>query len=298
MALERLGFQSFPVKYMKYLKLLFCAAFLLTLSIAAFGQAPAVIKRTTHKSDGLPFGVGGTLAVLGAPNGSITIEGWSKNEIEIIAEIEIEAANEADLAALSKVTGFTLSETLGRTGVISIGPHDKKAVKKVDKKFPKHLIGVPFRINYAIKVPRFTDLQIDGGIGDLHVSGVEGNFRINLLDGNSTLDLVGGKLEGTFGKGSVNITIPTRTWRGRSADVSLASGEMNLNLPAGLNADFDATILRTGKIENLFSTFTPRIRKGEFTEKSIVAKTGTGSVPLKFTVGDGTMKITEINRPS
>jgi hypothetical protein len=283
---------------MKYLKLLFCAGFLLALSIAAFGQTAGTIKRTTHKSDRLPFGVGGTLAVLGAPNGSIRVEGWSNNEIEITAEIEIQAANEADLATLSKVTGFTLEETLGRTGIVSIGPNDKKAMKKFDKKFPKHLIGVPFRINYAIKVPRFTDLKIDGGVGDLHVSGVEGAFRINVLDGNSTLDLVGGHLTGTFGKGTVNITIPSRSWRGRFAEVNLATGDLNVNLPAGLNAEFDASILRTGKIENLFSSFKPRDRKGEFTEKSIIAKTGTGSIPLKFTVGDGNMKINEINKPS
>lgn len=281
---------------MKHLNLLFCAAFLLTISITAFGQA--TIKRTTHKSDRLPFGVGGTLAVVGAPSGSIRIEGWANNEIEITAEIEMQAANEADIAKLSQVTGFVLEESLGRTGIISVGPHDKKALKKVDKKFPKHLIGTPFRINYSIKVPRFTDLQIDGGVGDLHVSGVEGAFRINVLDGNSTLDLVGGHLTATFGKGTVNITIPSRSWRGRFADVNLAAGNLNVNLPAGLNADFDATILRTGKIENMFSSFKPRDRKGEFTEKSIIAKTGTGSIPLKFTVGDGTMKITEINRPS
>jgi hypothetical protein len=283
---------------MKYPKMLFCAVFLLAFSMAAFGQTAGTIKRTTHKSDRLPFGVGGTLSILGAPNGSIRIEGWSNNEIEINAEIEIQAANEADLAMLSKVTGFSLEESLGRTGIVSVGPNDKKALKKFDKKFPKHLIGVPFRIDYVIKVPRFTDLKIDGGVGDLHVSGVEGAFRINVLDGISTLDLVGGHLTGTFGKGTVNITIPTRTWRGRYADVSLASGDMNLNLPAGLNAEFDASILRTGKIENLFSTFTPRVRKGEFTEKSIVAKTGTGSIPLKFTVGDGNMTINEINKPS
>ena len=283
---------------MKHLKLLFCAGFVLALATVAFGQTAGTITRTTHKSDRLPFGVGGTVAVIGAPKGSIRIEGWAKNEIEITAEIEIEATNEADIATLSKVTGFGLEETLGRTGIISLGAHDKKAVKKVDKKFPKHLIGTPFRIDYVIKVPRFTDLQIDTGIGDLHISGVEGAFRINVLDGNSTLDLVGGHLTGTFGKGTVNITIPTRTWRGRYANVNLASGQMNLYLPAGLNAELDATILRTGKIENLFSTFTPRVRKGEFTEKWIVAKTGTGSIPLKFTVGDGNMTITEINKPS
>ncbi|MGQ0542420.1 MAG: hypothetical protein ACT4O9_11315, partial [Blastocatellia bacterium] len=63
------------------------------------------------------------------------------------------------------------------------------------------------------------------------------------------------------------------------------------------NAEFDANILRTGKIENGFSSFAQRDRKVPFTEKSIVGKSGTGIIPLKFTVGDGMLKITEFGRP-
>lgn len=272
--------------------------FALSLSFVGFAQQPGTIKRTTYKSDKLPFGVGGTLAVVGAPEGKITIEGWSKNEIEISAEIELESANEADLAKLSSVVGFLLDESLGRTAITSIGPNDKKAMKKLDKKFPVHLFGVPFKINYSLKVPRYTDLQIDGGKGDLAIAGVEGVFRITQIEGNSKIDLVGGSITATVGSGEMHITIPTRSWRGRFAEINLAKGDMKVNLPHGLNAHFDASILRTGKIENLFSSFTPRERKAEFTETSIVAKAGTGSVPLKFTVGDGNITINEINKPS
>ncbi|HMJ07467.1 MAG TPA: hypothetical protein VK468_00585, partial [Pyrinomonadaceae bacterium] len=96
-------------------------------------------------------------------------------------------------------------------------------------------------------------------------------------------------------KGNVDITIPTRAWRGRFADVQLASGTLDVKLPAGLNADVDGTILRTGKIENTFTEFKPRVRKGEFTDKLVVAKSGTGGVVLKFTVGDGTLKLSPYN---
>jgi hypothetical protein len=283
---------------MKTKVLFFAFAALVAFSITSLGQQPASIKRTTYKSDKLAFGVGGTLAIVGAPNGNIKVEGWSKNEVEIQAEIEIQAANEEDLAKLSQVTSFVLEESLGRTGIISIGPNDKKAMRKLDKKFPKHLIGTPFSINYVIRVPRYTDLQIDGGSGDLEISGVEGMFRVNVLDGRSSIELVGGSIIGTFGKGSVDITIPTHSWRGRFAEISLGTGEMNVNLPMGLNAQFDANILRTGTIKNEFSSFTPRERKAEFTERSIMAKAGAGSVSLKFTVGDGNMTINEINKPS
>ena len=287
----------FPSTAMKNKTIIYLIFAIAVLSLSTAAQS-SLIKRTTSKTDRLDFGAGGTLSVIGAPSGSIRIEGWSNREVEISAEIEIQAATEADLDRLSKVIGFITEESLGRTGIISIGTHDKKYIKGVDKKFPKTLMGLPFRIDYVIKVPRYCDLQIDGGSGDLSIAGVEGNMKINYLESDAKLTLVGGAVLATIGKGSIDVTIPTRSWRGSFADIQIASGTMNLNLPTGLNADFDANILRTGKIENTFEGFKPKSRKAEFTERSIAAKSGSGSVPLKFTVGDGTMTIKEVGKRS
>lgn len=268
------------------------AALLLTVfSVAVFSQATPLQKRTTYKTDRFDFGVGGTLEISGAPVGSIRIEGWKNREIEISAEIEVQASNEADLAKLGGVTTFVLEESLGRTGIISVGTHDKKYIKRLGKKFPKQLLGLPFRIDYVIKVPQYCDLEINGGRGDLTISGVEGSFKINYLETNAKINLIGGGTTAVFGKGTVDLTVPSTNWRGRFADVQLASGEMNIHLPGGMNAELDATILRTGKIENGYAGLKPRVRKTEFTDKSIVAKSGLGGIALKFTVGDGTLKI-------
>ena len=263
-------------------------------SLSAFSQTGPLLKRTTTKTDRFDFGAGGTLSVTGAPVGSIKVEGWKSREIEITAEIEVQANSEADLASLSAVTTFVLEESLGRTGVISVGPNDKKYIKQLGKKLAKNLAGLPFRIDYVIKVPQYCDLYIDGGRGDLSISNVEGTMKINFLETNAKLDLIGGTTIAVFGKGSVELVIPRSSWRGRLADISLANGDMSVQLPNGINAELDATILRTGKIENGYAEFTPRVRKGEFTEKSIVGKSGIGGVPLKFTVGDGSLKISKI----
>ena len=257
------------------------------------GQA---IKRTISKSDTLDFGPGGTVSVAGAPNGSIRVEGWNNSQVQISAEIEISANSEAELEQLAKVTGFILEESTGRTGVVSVGTHDKAYMKKVAKKFPKTLLGLPFRIDYVIKVPRYCDLQIDGGKGDLYVAGIDGTMKINFLDSNAKLDLVGGAIFATFGGGTVDVNVPTRSWRGRVADISLASGVMNVTLPPSLNAEIDASILRSGKIDNTYAALKPRTRKDTFTEKLIAAKSGTGGIPLKFTVGDGSLNIAEIKK--
>lgn len=274
------------------------AAIVFSFAFTAVSQNSGYIKRTTYKTDKFEFGVGGTFSVIGAPNGSIKIEGWSERAIEISAEIEMQAPTEADLDRIAKVTGFITEESTGHTGVISTGTHDKKFLKNFDKKFPKNLLNLPFKIDYVIKVPKYCELIVDGGKGDLTITNVEGNMKINYLESNANIHLVGGAILATVGAGTVDLTIPSRSWRGSLVDVQVANGNLNLSLPPGLNADFDAVILRNGKIENGFSGFVPKSRKVEFTEKAIAAKSGSGTVPLKFTIGDGTMKIKEIGKPS
>ena len=266
-----------------------------TFSLTSMAQtAPQFIKRTTYKSDNLEFGAGGTISIIGAPNGSISIEGWNKNEIEIAAEIEVQGATESDLSKLAEVNGFVLDESFGHARLISVGTHDKDYMKRTAKKFPKNLLGLPFRIDYKIKVPRYCDLNVDGGDGDLLIANIDGSMKIKYLNSNARFNLVGGAINATIGGGTVDVTIPTRGWRGRFADIQLATGTMNVHLPASFNAQIDASILRTGQIENSVETLKPRTRGAKFTEKSIIAKAGIGGVALNFTVGDGTLKISEL----
>jgi hypothetical protein len=255
-----------------------------------------MLKRVVSKTDKLDFGAGGTVSIMGAPKGSIRIEPSERNEIDIDAEITLEAATEADLATLEKVTGFILEESLGTEVITSVGTHDAKYLKRIDKKFPKQLIGLPFSIDYVIKVPRYCDLRIDNGSGDITVSGVEGALNINSLSGNTKLDLVGGGVTATFGKGNVFVTMPNRSWRGNAIDIALANGEMDVYMPVNLSAELDATILKTGKIENGLLDLKPRIRTVKFTEQSISARAGGGGVPMKFTVGDGTLRLKTIGK--
>ena len=267
----------------------------LAMGSAVFSQT--LLKRTTYKSDKFDFGAGGTLAVVGAPNGSVTIEGWQRPEIEISAEIELHAPTEAGLAKLAEITGFAVDDTLGKASIISLGSHLSKNGKSKKIKLPKELAGLPFRIDYKIKVPRYCDLEIDGGDGELYVSGVEGTMRINFLKTNARLELVGGSVVGVFGSGKVDVFLPFRNWRGRMADIQVASGDLNVYLPPTISSEIDATVLRTGHIENEFTDLKPKNRKIAFTDRSISAKAGNGGAPLKFTVGDGTLKILHTPKP-
>lgn len=260
-----------------------------------FAQTKPLLKRTTYKTETVELGAGGTVSITGAPNGSITIEGWQKNEVEISAEVEMQAATEADLVELSKINGYAVDADMVHVRINSIGTYDKEYMKRVAKKFPKNLLGLPFKIDYKIKVPVYCDLNIDGGKGDLELSKVEGAIKINYLDANAKLNLIGGSIIATFGSGEINVIIPNRSWRGRSAEVQIASGTLNVQVPLNLNANLNATVLRSGKIENALTNLKPRDRT-KFTDQSIVAKAGSGGAILDFTVGDGNLKLRETEK--
>ncbi len=268
--------------------------FILLVAHDSFAQIKPFLKRTTYKTESVDFGVGGTVSIVGAPNGAITVEGWLKNEVEITAEIEVQGATESDLAQLAQISTYILDESFGHLRISSVGVYDKQYVKSVAKKFPKNLMEMPLKIDYKIKVPTYCDLEIDGGNGDLTLSNVEGAMRIKVLESNAKLNLVGGTILATFGKGNVDVTIPNRSWRGRSADIQLATGIMNVKFPPNLTAFVYAQVLRTGQIESSYDLLKPRER-AKFTDKSINAKAGNGGAQLSFTVGDGTLKIGEID---
>jgi hypothetical protein len=283
------------MKNQKTIQSLFFAFAFFAFSLVCFAQTTGqLIKKTTYKTDSIEFGSGGTVAITGAPNGSISIEGWNKSEIEVSAEIEIQAPTEADLTQLAAVNSFVIDHSFNSTRIVSVGTFDKDYMKQTAKKFPKALLAMPFKIDYKIKVPRYCDLNITGGSGDFSLSGVDGEISVNYLNSNAKMNLIGGSMQATFGGGTVDITIPTRSWRGRFADVQLATGTMNVQLPLSFNAEVDASVLRTGQIENSFAELKPKKRDEPFTEKAISAKAGIGGVPLKFTVGDGTLKISEV----
>ncbi|MCB1025120.1 MAG: hypothetical protein KDB79_12055 [Acidobacteria bacterium] len=253
-------------------------------------QPAKLIKSTKFKTETIEFGSGGTISIIGAPEGSIEIEGWNRPEVEITAEIEVQAANEGDLKLLAAVSGFLIEDSMSHISISSVGSNDKKYLKSVNKKFPKRLRDSPFRINYKIKVPSYSDLEIDGGRGDLTLSMVEGVMRIKCLESNANLNLIGGTVQATIGAGDVNVTIASRSWRGRFAEIQVAAGSLNVWLPQNLNANFSAKVLRTGKIDNSYDALKPT-RKMPFTDTSIIAKAGNGGAELSFTVGDGLLKI-------
>ena len=249
-----------------------------------------LLTRTSTRRETARFSYGGTVTLIAAPRGSVTVEGWSRNEVEVTANIELKAPTEADLDQLVKVNTFVFDEDLNHISILTTGTHDRAFMKRSAKNFPKKLLNLPWKIDYRVRVPINTDLEVNAGHGEVKLSGVEGALRLSATESDTMLTLTGGTVSGTVTAGSITFSIPARSWRGGGADIRIASGTINVDLQPGFSGDIDADVLRTGKIINTYEGLTSREKPG-LTERTVRARAGAGGAYFKFTVGDGTVNI-------
>ena len=280
-----------------YIRLLtlFAAFLLLTTTVDAqakkvpgLSSNPQLIRTTTrHELRRLAYG--STLTIIGPPDSSITIEGWQRSEVDVSAEIQLRADSEADLDLLAAVNTFVLDEDANHLRVMSTGTHDKVFMRSVAKKFPKVLLGLPWRIDYRIRVPFVIDLDINAGRGPISISGVEGNIQLSAAESVTNLKLTGGTVYGTIGTGTVKLEVPARSWRGVGATFRLAAGDITVEIPTGFSGDFDAEVLRAGKIDASFEDLARASRGVD--PRNLSARAGAGGAAFKLTVGDGVIVI-------
>lgn len=277
---------------------LLALALVLTFPSAAQVKKPApapanpapLLTRTIIRKESARLGYGGTVTLIGAPEGSITIEGWSRSEVELTAEIELRAETEDDLNRLALVNGFIFDEGANHIRVMSVGTHDKRYLRRLAKTFPKKLLRLPWKIDYRLRVPEVVDLEVNAGRGPITLGGVEGSLVLTATESVAQLTLSAGIVNATMGSGKLNVKIPVRSWRGTGAELRLAAGEMNIELPPGFNAEIDASILRVGKIVDNYGELKERSRSS-ITPQIIRARAGAGGPSFKFTVVDGTITI-------
>src|SRR3989441_1267898 len=165
-------------------------------------SATTSLTRMTPRHENFRLAYGGTVTIVGAPAGSITIEGWDRNEVDVTADIELRAPSEADLAKVSMVNNFVLDEDTNHIRILTTGTHDQLLMKRLGKAFPKNLSALPWKIDYRLRVPALTDLEVSEGIGPIKLSGVEGALHLNAVESDAVLWLTGGDASITIQRGS------------------------------------------------------------------------------------------------
>ncbi|MGQ9897118.1 MAG: hypothetical protein ACUVR8_06135 [Acidobacteriota bacterium] len=187
------------------------------------------------------FEYGQALKVTLPPKGSLTVTGSKRSELVVKATIRVEGASSGELAALAERIGFQLDARDVRLHLISLGPAAKSLPRKerraVSEGLASSLLRLPYRIDYTVVVPEYTDLEIAVFDGELSLADIYGGIVFTVQHGRVFLSGVAGAVIGRVATGTARVELNGRSWRGAGLDLRVGAGDIVLSVPRGFAAD-------------------------------------------------------------
>jgi len=255
-------------------------------------------------------------------NGSIEVKSWEREEVEVIADIEVKAGNMDDAEDFLNEVEINIDKSF-----------DKIAIE-VD--YPK-IGGGGFwdlifggskpnvSVSFWLKVPKRSNLDMNSTNGKIEIYDIEGKVGSKSTNGSINIEKVNGdavlrttngsisasgvrgdiKAETTNGKvdlkeiignvsakstnGSINSQI-IKIDAVKEMNLRTTNGSISINLPKDVNVDFDART-SNGKIYSEF----PILVKGEISKKHITGKINNGGPLIYLKTTNGDVRILESN---
>ena len=154
-------------------------------------------------------------------NGGVRVAAWDRDEIEIRATVSAVAPSDAEAERLLQQVRLRTDGTV-RAETPEIRPgHDAWVA-----------------VEYDVRVPRRTDLDLTALNGGIQVEGVSGDVEAQTVNGALGLDGVDGRVRARTVNGSVAVNVAR--WSGDGMDVSTTNGSITMDLPPSLSATVDA----------------------------------------------------------
>src|SRR5258705_4190757 len=240
------------------------ATALAVLSLAVVWAVPSfAISKEFNQS--YPLQPGGSLELQNV-NGTVDVQGWDRNEIEVHA-VKTAKHKESDLERVS-------IEVDARPDAISIAT-----------RYPQNE-GVEVAVEYTIHVPHGAKLEHVGTVnGTLRVAGVDEVDELRTVNGN--IEVYGA--DSTVHARTTNGNVRLELYRVRGVAGTLAettNGSVVLAVPADSQADLEARCLNGNFLSELpvemQSTLKPREMRG---------KLGQGGAPIKLHTINGGIRV-------
>ena len=208
------------------------------------------------------------LSVDGRENGGITVHGWDKNEIHVVAMIQAHAETDAEANAMAKeVTIASNGGDLRASGPSRNNRHES------------------WSVSYEIWAPRHTDLGLNASNGGISVDGVDARLELETVNGGLNLSDVEGDVRGRTVNGGVTAELVGDRWRGAGLDLRTSNGGVHLYIPSAYSA-----VLETGTVNGGMDIGFPITVQGSF-GRSLSTRLGNGGATIRATTTNGGVSI-------
>lgn len=205
----------------------------------------------------------GSFEIDASPNGGITVTGWDRNQVEVVALVRTNARTVADAEALAREIDVRAEPG----GVRTDGPRTRGREG--------------WSVSYRIRVPNRTDLDAESTNGGINVSDVGGEMRLQTTNGGISLESVYGDVRGQTVNGGVRVELEGDSWNGAGLDLQTTNGGVSLVVPEGYSADLTASTVNGGLEVDFPVTVQGRIGR------RVEASLGRGGAPIRIQTTNG-----------
>lgn len=218
----------------------------------------------------LPLSAGGVFSLANV-NGSIEVEGWAREEVQI--------------TAAEKTSGDAAARPGVKIDVVARG--DAVAVRTI---YPEGE-GMDASVEYRVRVPQRVRLAGVATVnGSVRVRGVEGDGQLCTVNGNVEMYDGAGRFDARSTNGNVYMEL-RRLDKAEPGDTTPATletvnGTVVLSLPAEIDSDLD---IRT--LNGDFSSELPLERRVSAGGRELRCRLGTGGSPLRIRTMNGAVRL-------
>ena len=173
-------------------------------------------------------------------NGSIEVESWSENQIEIIAYKKVRAGSQEKAEKLMEYLEVKIDESGDHLVIETIQPRHHK---DNDSGFISWLFSLGENgnasIDYAIKVPQKMDLDLNSTNGGINVSDCEGIIDLKTTNGKIVAENIKGSTNCKTTNGSIKAYLD-KVYPKEDMTFKSTNGSIKVYLPVDTNADVEA----------------------------------------------------------
>lgn len=200
-------------------------------------------------------------------NGTVDVQGWDKNEVEVHA-VKTAKRNESDLERVS-------IDVDARPGAVT-----------VSTRYPQNE-GVEVAVEYTVHIPRRAHVGHLGTInGSLRIVGVADVEDLHTVNGDIEVYGASGNVHARTTNGNLHLELEHLLRGSTGATAETTNGSVLLAVPSNIQADLEALCLNGNFLSEL-----PMRTQGSLRPREIRGKLGRGGIPIHLRTVNGAIRV-------
>lgn len=171
----------------------------------------------------------GSLDIDAGQNGGISVTGWDRNEIRVIAHIQANGNDEARARELARAIEIRVGDVVRAEGPSTRSRRDEH-----------------WSVSYEVQVPRSTSLRLEAHNGGIRLEDLGGEVQARTTNGGIAVHGGAGRIRGHTTNGGLRVELTGDTWRGDGLDLESTNGGVTIRVPQGYSAELETGTVNGG----------------------------------------------------